>query len=128
MYAWILIVAITIGLSTGFAQSNASAPPFRTPGKVAVQLELTGEPKSLIQLIRASNLIIDGTVTGAMPPVSDTPPGRTPAILPKADPQLHAYDGTDVNTFLRTLSQTISHPYTDADTELPISPPAIRKP
>jgi len=209
-----LIIGMTVATLSGFAQSSARARRLPDGGKITVQVDPTSHPQSLIQLIRISNLIIDGAVTGALPAVNGSPNGRTPTIetdsvvtvnsvlkgtvpknspsilieqvggtwnqwqvtvngdpmvaageryilflqldnrpgqasstgmprycvagvwsgkakvtngevafLPRAAAQLHTYDGSDVNTFLQVLSQTISHPYTDADTQLPIQPP-----
>lgn len=77
----LLIIGMTIGVFSGFAQRSAQAPLVPpNGGKVTVNIEPRAQPRSLIQLIRMSNLIIDGTVTGATPPVNGSPNHRTPTI------------------------------------------------
>jgi hypothetical protein len=67
MYTRSLIVGIFTSL-VALAQQSAQAPPFPTGGKIALQVEPTAQPRSLIQLVRMSNLIIDGTINSLMPP------------------------------------------------------------
>jgi hypothetical protein len=219
----ITIASLVVCVVSCFAQGSLEGPPVPDGEKVVVLVDTKQRPASLLDLIRMSSLIVDGTVTSHLPVINTSPVISTGAVAPglqthsvvavnavlsgavpnsaanillaeiggqlgkwdisvegdplvapgeryifflnsdekkelpnfsgmpryapvgvwsgkikvtngkvafagPSNPQLHTYDGTGVDAFLQTLKQTISRPYTDADTHLPIHPPPPRKP
>lgn len=214
MYTRIAIMSLAICVCLGLAQINAHRPPLRDGGKVVVQVTPTAAPTSLLQLIRMSTLVVDGTVSSSLPVINtsqtpDEPRLEThsvvtvtailsgavpksagnillaqvggqlgkwditvagdPLVLPgeryilflvpderkelantsgmprcaatgvwsgkikvkngkvafaaPSDPQLHSYDGTNVDTFLQMLKETIGRPYTNEQLPINFAPP-----
>jgi hypothetical protein len=76
----ILIAAIAMSALPGLAQTGAQSHGSLSGGKVVVQLEPLGQPRSLIQLIRASSLIIDGDISSVLPPVGNASTLHPPTV------------------------------------------------
>lgn len=213
MHTQIVIAGLLVSAVSVLAQTSAQRPLFQNGGAVVVHVTPTVSPTSLLQLIRASSLIVDGTVSSVLPAINTRQdPNAAPrlethsmiavnAILSGAVPnssanilvaqigghmgswdisvagdalllpgeryilflvpdmrqelpntsgiprfavtgvwagkvkvsggnasfaaaansQLKSYNGLAIDSFLQTLRTTISHPYTDADTRLPIN-------
>jgi hypothetical protein len=199
-------VAVVVLLTSVLPAQNASHQSGgRDGGHILMHLTPASSPRSLLDLIRQSRLIVDGSVVGSLPPINTSANKRGPAIethfivsvnrvvygsIPNgattidmaqeggevgswnaeipddplvrtgdryvlfltpddrrevpnregvsryavvgiwagkariyngtvkfstaADKELHSYDGTGVDAFMRALEHTITHPYSDA--------------
>ena len=74
------IMSLALCSVSALAQTSLQQQPVRKPGAVVVQVEPLAQPRSLLDLIRMSGLIVDGTVSSVLTPVNGSPNQRTPTI------------------------------------------------
>jgi hypothetical protein len=89
----IAVAGLFIGVVHVLAQTSAQRPLFPNSGTAVIQVTPTVSPTSLLHLIRASSLIVDGTVNSLLP-VIDT------RHDPDAAPNLETHAVVAVNAVL----------------------------
>lgn len=92
MRTQIAIAGILIGIPL-FAQTSAQRPSFQDGGTQVMHVTPTVSPTSLLQLIRASTLIVDGSVSGALPVINTNKD-------PNARPRLETHSIVAVNSVM----------------------------